>query len=165
MALSCENGLILQEGSSEFLDSFLELSPQQLAIIAADPGGSRVMEALLETPSANAKAKKKLLKKLSGYYGAISSTPSGNFLVEKCYGFAVSNPRNSLASQSFLARVLTRMPQHPHYQYFVLSSFQLPSCPPFPVPLPNLSALETRLCLPNFTCMLSSLLHPCLTLF
>ena len=61
-----------------------------MARVAADPGGSRVMEAVLESPSVNAKAKKKLLKKLTGYYGSIASTPAGNFLVEKCYSFAVS---------------------------------------------------------------------------
>ena len=88
-----EHGVcLLQEGSAEFVDSFLELPAQQLARVAADPGGSRVMEALLESPSINAKAKKKLLKKLTGFYGTIASTPAGNFLVEKCYSFAVSLP-------------------------------------------------------------------------
>ena len=79
----------LQEGSAEFIDSFLDLPAQQMARVAADPGGSRVMEAVLQSSSVNAKAKKKLLKKLAGYYGIIARTPAGNFLVEKCYSFAV----------------------------------------------------------------------------
>ena len=69
----------------------MDLPPQQVARIAADPGGSRVMEAVIESSAANAKAKKKLLKKMSGYFGTIASTPAGNFLVEKCYTFAVSS--------------------------------------------------------------------------
>ena len=73
------------------MDSFLDLPSQQMARVAADPGGSRVMEAVLQSPAVNAKAKKKLLKKLTGYYGTIASTPAGNFLVEKCYSFAVSS--------------------------------------------------------------------------
>lgn len=86
--LTCSRPLYLQEASAEFYDSFLEIPSQQMARIAADPGGSRVMEALLESP-ASAKLKKKLLKKLQGYYATIATVPAGNFLVEKCYSFSV----------------------------------------------------------------------------
>lgn len=70
------------------MDSFLNLSPKELARVAADPGGSRVMDSLIEGPC-TAKFKKKLLKKLQGYYATVASTPGGNFLVEKCYTYAV----------------------------------------------------------------------------
>ena len=66
----------------------MDLSSGELARVAADPGGSRVLEAFLES-SANAKLKKRAMKKLQGSYGAIALTQGGNHLVEKCYIYAV----------------------------------------------------------------------------
>lgn len=68
--------------------------------MATDPGGSRVMDALIEGPC-TAKFKKKLLKKLQGYYATAASTPGGNFLVEKCYTYAVHPPPPSVFTLCF----------------------------------------------------------------
>ena len=57
--------------------------------MAADGGGSRVLEAFLEGTAAG-KTKKRLVRKLTGNYGAIALTLGGNHFVEKCYLFAVN---------------------------------------------------------------------------
>ena len=73
----------------EWVESLLGLSPKVLARVAADGGGSRVLEAFLEGTAAG-KTKKRLFRKLQGNYGAIALTLGGNHFVEKCYLFAVS---------------------------------------------------------------------------
>lgn len=80
----------MQEASKEFTDSLLTLTPKELARVAADPSGSRALDALLE--SGNKKVNRKLLLKLEGSYGAIASVPAGNHLVEKCFSVAASFP-------------------------------------------------------------------------
>ena len=84
----------LQEASSEYVNSLLDLVPKTLGRVAVDPSGSRVLEAFLESP-APSKLKKKLLKKMRGHYAAAALTPAGNYLVEKCFTLAVrSFPTN-----------------------------------------------------------------------
>lgn len=78
----------MQDAARQFADSVLQLSASQLAAIGAVGGGSKVLEAYLEH-AGNAKAVKKLLKKLHGSFGKLAATPSGCFLVEKCFSCAV----------------------------------------------------------------------------
>ena len=86
LVLSCMDWL--QEASPEYVESLLGLSSATLGLIAADPSGSRVIEAFLEGP-ADSKKKKKLLSKLSDNFADIAATASGNFLVEKIYANGV----------------------------------------------------------------------------
>ena len=79
---------MLQAASRQFADSVLQLSVDQLANIGSVGGGSRVLEAFLDN-SSSTKAAKKLLRKLYGTYGKLAASPSGCFLVEKCFSSAV----------------------------------------------------------------------------
>ena len=85
----------VQEASGEYVDSLLSLKPDELSKVAADPSGSRVLEAFLASNVAR-KVKAKLLKKLASHWATIAVTPAGNFFTEKSYAFGVSG---SLYSQ------------------------------------------------------------------
>lgn len=53
-----------------------------------DPGGSRVLEALVNA-TATSKAKKKLLRKLKGMWAVLAVEPGGNHVVESCFIWGV----------------------------------------------------------------------------
>ena len=65
-------------------------SPSETLRVGQDPGGSRVLEALV-TGSTTSKAKKKLLRKLKGMWGILALEPGGSHVVESCFSWGVSN--------------------------------------------------------------------------
>ncbi|XP_062205360.1 pumilio homolog 23-like [Phragmites australis] len=67
-----------------YVASLLAMEDDQILQISKDSGGSRVLEAFL-CSSATAKRKFKVFGKLQGHYGEIAMSPSGSFLVEKCF--------------------------------------------------------------------------------
>jgi hypothetical protein len=79
----------LQPASQDYISSLLALSPAALAHVAADPSGSRVVEALLLGP-APAAAKQQLLQRLQGHWAAVAMSAPGSFVVEKAFDWAVS---------------------------------------------------------------------------
>ena len=72
----------MQEASGEYVDSLLSLKPDELSKVAADPSGSRVLEAFLASNVAR-KVKAKLLKKLASHWATIAVTPAGKLLYGK----------------------------------------------------------------------------------
>ena len=80
-----------QAASKPFADSLLQLPTSQMARAGGCGGGSRVLEAFLNRPDSRKKEVKKLLRKLQGSFGRLALSPSGCFLVEKCFSAAVSD--------------------------------------------------------------------------
>ena len=79
----------LQEFSQAFVSSIGDWSPSETLRVGQDPGGSRVLEALVNA-SAASKAKKKLLRKLKGMWAILAVEPGGNHVVESCFVWGVS---------------------------------------------------------------------------
>ena len=67
-----------------------------------------MLEAFLENAS-SAKAAKKLLRKLLGSYGKLAASPSGCFLVEKCFSCAVRNCSYTCQGQDEMVCMLLSM--------------------------------------------------------
>ncbi|KAL0051826.1 hypothetical protein WJX82_002725 [Trebouxia sp. C0006] len=73
-----------QEFSQAFVSSIGDWSPSETLRVGQDPGGSRVLEALVNAAAAS-KAKKKLLRKLKGMWAILAVEPGGNHVVESCF--------------------------------------------------------------------------------
>ena len=79
----------MQEFSQAFVASIGDWSPSETLRVGQDPGGSRVLEALVNA-STTSKAKKKLLRKLKGMWGILAGEPGGSHVVEACFAWGVS---------------------------------------------------------------------------
>ena len=79
----------LQEFSQAFVSSIGDWSPSETLRVGQDPGGSRILEALVNAAAAS-KAKKKLLRKLKGMWAILAVEPGGNHVVESCFIWGVS---------------------------------------------------------------------------
>ncbi len=80
----------MQTAACDFATSVAALSPDDAAAVGADPGGARVLEALLASPAANAATKIRLLEALQGSWAAVALKPAGSYFVEAAYTWAVS---------------------------------------------------------------------------
>lgn len=78
----------MQEFSQAFVSSIGDWSPSETLRVGQDPGGSRVLEALVNAAAAS-KAKKKLLRKLKGMWAILAVEPGGNHVVESCFIWGV----------------------------------------------------------------------------
>ncbi len=78
----------IQEFSQAFVSSIGDWSPSETLRVGQDPGGSRVLEALVNAAAAS-KAKKKLLRKLKGMWAILAVEPGGNHVVESCFIWGV----------------------------------------------------------------------------
>ena len=92
----------MQEASQDFANALEALSTAQLALLGASGGGSRVVQAFLEG-SGTSKAKRRMIKKLTGSFGALALTPGGSFLTESCFGAAVSSAVHCLCAAQYLS--------------------------------------------------------------
>lgn len=99
---------LLQEASSSYVAGLLDLNASCLSQVAADPSGSRVLEAFLDSPFPG-KVKQKLLSKLSDHYASIAATGSGNFLIEKIYASGVRCVLKSDMQYNLLYSTLRRL--------------------------------------------------------
>ena len=72
------------------MSSIGDWSPSETLRVGQDPGGSRVLEALVNA-TATSKAKKKLLRKLKGMWAVLAVEPGGNHVVESCFIWGVHN--------------------------------------------------------------------------
>lgn len=97
----------MQEFSQAFVSSIGDWSPSETLRVGQDPGGSRVLEALVNAAAAS-KAKKKLLRKLKGMWAILAVEPGGNHVVESCFIWGVRLP--SVPSPPSLSCP----PRHPH---------------------------------------------------
>lgn len=79
---------MLQEFSQAVVSSISDWSPSETLRVGQDPGGSRVLEALVNA-TATSKAKKKLLRKLKGLWAVLAVEPGGNHVVESCFVWGV----------------------------------------------------------------------------
>lgn len=70
------------------MSSISDWSPSETLRVGQDPGGSRVLEALVNAGAAS-KAKKKLLRKLKGMWAVLAVEPGGNHVVESCFIWGV----------------------------------------------------------------------------
>ena len=70
------------------MSSISDSSPSETLRVGQDPGGSRVLEALVNA-TATSKAKKKLLRKLKGLWAVLAVEPGGNHVVESCFVWGV----------------------------------------------------------------------------
>ena len=70
------------------MSSIGDWSPSETLRVGQDPGGSRVLEALVNA-TATSKAKKKLLRKLKGLWAVLAVEPGGNHVVESCFTWGV----------------------------------------------------------------------------
>lgn len=80
---------MVQEFSQAFVSSISDWSPSETLRVGQDPGGSRVLEALVNAGAAS-KAKKKLLRKLRGMWAVLAVEPGGNHVVESCFVWGVN---------------------------------------------------------------------------
>ena len=71
------------------MSSVLSLSPLDLAAVALDPSGSRVLEAMLMGTAASQRDKEGLMARLKGGWGAVAMKPAGSFFLEKAFGWTV----------------------------------------------------------------------------
>uniref|UniRef100_A0A0D9XJ87 PUM-HD domain-containing protein n=1 Tax=Leersia perrieri TaxID=77586 RepID=A0A0D9XJ87_9ORYZ len=94
-----------------YVASLLAMDDNKILQISKDSGGSRVLEAFL-CSSATAKRKFKVFAKLQGHYGEIAMSPSGSFLVEKC--FTASNLSHKEAIVVELLNVQTELSRTKH---------------------------------------------------
>lgn len=72
------------------MSSIGDWSPSETLRVGQDPGGSRVLEALVNA-TATSKAKKKLLRKLKGMWAVLAVEPGGNHVVESCFIWGVQS--------------------------------------------------------------------------
>ncbi len=122
----------MQEFSQAFVSSIGDWSPSETLRVGQDPGGSRVLEALVNAAAAS-KAKKKLLRKLKGMWAILAVEPGGNHVVESCFVWGV---------RLFFS-------QHVDHMLFppaVLFPIPIPFLPPHP-PLATLPCLT--FCIPS----------------
>ena len=80
--------LTSQDACQQFANSVSSLPPDDAERVGRDPGGSRVLEALV-TGAASAKQKARLLRALHGRWAGLAAEFGGSHLVEKCFAAAV----------------------------------------------------------------------------
>ncbi len=135
----------MQEFSQAFVSSIGDWSPSETLRVGQDPGGSRVLEALVNAAAAS-KAKKKLLRKLKGMWAILAVEPGGNHVVESCFIWGVRlffsqhvdlilfSPAVLLPSPPLSPPSLSPLPSPP----FLSRTFPLtPPFPPFPLSPPR----------------------------
>lgn len=87
------------EACKQWGEALLSLTPTQLADIAKDPGGCRVIETYLEGPGSAPKKRRKLLQTLTSNWAAIAGTGAGARFIEKCYAMADPSEKESITSE------------------------------------------------------------------
>ena len=78
----------LQDACQQFANSVSSLPPDDAERVGRDPGGSRVLEALV-AGAASGKQKARLLRALHGRWAGLAAEFAGSHLVEKCFAAAV----------------------------------------------------------------------------
>ncbi|KIY97090.1 puf protein [Monoraphidium neglectum] len=86
-----------KNASRDFAASVAALTPADAARCAADPAGSRVLEALITGP-AGTETKKQLLGKLAGSWGKVALKAPGSFLVERAFGWGDIEAKEAIIS-------------------------------------------------------------------
>ncbi len=86
-----------QDACQQFANSVSSLPPDDAERVGRDPGGSRVLEALV-TGAASAKQKARLLRALHGRWAGLAAEFGGSHLVEKCFAAAVRPAPDLFAS-------------------------------------------------------------------
>ena len=85
-----------QDACQQFANSVSSLSPDDAERVGRDPGGSRVLEALV-AGAASGKQKGRLLRALHGRWAVLAGEFGSSHLVEKCFAAAV-RPFRAFAS-------------------------------------------------------------------
>ena len=86
--MTCETFTAWQDACQQFANSVSSLPPDDAERVGRDPGGSRVLEALV-AGAASGKQKARLLRALHGCWAGLAAEFAGSHLVEKCFAAAV----------------------------------------------------------------------------
>lgn len=87
------------DASKKWATALADMSDGELAVVAQDPGGCRVLEAYLEGPGGAPKKVRKVLQSLAGSWAGIAATGAGARFVEKCYDMAEAATQEIIAAE------------------------------------------------------------------
>ncbi|XP_024980355.1 pumilio homolog 23 isoform X2 [Cynara cardunculus var. scolymus] len=98
-----------------FISSMTSLEEDHLLDTSKDSGGSRVIEAFLNS-NASGKQKRKLVVKLKGHFGELSMLLAGSFTVKKCFDVSSVALREVIVSEMLAVQAeLSKTKHGPHF--------------------------------------------------
>ncbi|KAJ0075862.1 hypothetical protein Patl1_33864 [Pistacia atlantica] len=105
---------VSQEFIQPYITSITSMEADHVFEAAKDAGGARVIEAFLGS-NASGKQKHRLILKLRGHFGELSTHSSGSFTVERCFTAGSLSLRESIASELLAVRTeLSKTKQGPY---------------------------------------------------
>lgn len=129
-AFSIHGSLILQhlfqfpaENNSSAVSSFLDLSSEDLKLLATHPMGGRAMEAFITSTTIGHKPKRKLLRNLAGQLADLAKDKYGSHVVDKLWANAADiDDKEKMAEE--LLQHLTSL-QNNHHGKFIVRNCRL----------------------------------------
>lgn len=89
--------------SKAWADALAALPGAELASVARDPGGCRVIETYLEGPGAAPKKRRRCLQALAGSWAAAAGTGAGCRFVENCFALAEPGEKEAITAELAVA--------------------------------------------------------------
>ncbi|KAI8997280.1 armadillo-type protein [Pilobolus umbonatus] len=88
-----------EKANAPLVNSFLSQNPEVIARWCYSPGGSRAFEAIIASPTVNAKMKKKIIRDLTGKFASLAKDRFGSHILEKCWLVADIDAKEKIATE------------------------------------------------------------------